>query len=176
MSDDATKQGLWEAVLAFGKALPNPGNHSRTAGTYVAEDDSSSYSATFDMGQPDGTGHVYELTVSVRERVDTRDDFWSGHSKYPRVYKLPADVEESRRVVVDGEHYTLGPGNSGGYGGRRWEIEFFDGRRQVTHDLWHQGVIPPKWRERYPNNARFVPQPQTATDWAALLADMEDAA
>jgi len=70
-------------------------------------------------------------------------------------------IEPANRVVIDGEHYMLGDNTAGmkGFGGRRFDIEFFDGRRVTTTDLWFQGVIPPKWRERFPDNARFV-QPE----------------
>ncbi|MFF1625581.1 hypothetical protein [Streptomyces sp. NPDC058272] len=152
------RDALWRGILAVGDALPKPGSHSRTEGAYVDDGtDGRTYRATFGIGQDDGTDRKFEVTVSVRESVDSKDDFWTQHSPSPDIYGLPADVEPGRRVVVDGEHFTIGPGDSGGYGGRRFDVEFFDGRKVTTRDLWHQGVIPPKHRERYPDNARFVP-------------------
>ena len=71
------------------------------------------------------------------------------------------DEQDQRGVVVDGVHYRLGPdrkdGRIKGYAGRRWEIEYFDGRPNVvTNDLWYQGRVPEKHRVLLPDNARFV--------------------
>jgi len=65
------------------------------------------------------------------------------------------------RVIVDGQHYTIvgdGDGAVGrGFGGRKFVIEFFeDGRRVETENLWTQGLIPERFREALPDNAKFV--------------------
>ncbi|GGY88793.1 hypothetical protein CP967_31265 [Streptomyces nitrosporeus] len=155
------KQALWDGVLSIvdGLTKSEPGYFSsRRAGDF--SDDDSTVTCEMQMGQDDGTSLIYDITVSVKVREDSADDFWTGHSQHPDIYTLPSDANESRRVVVDGQHYSIGPGNSGGFGGRRFDIEFFDGRKVTTHDLWSQGTIPPKHRERYPDNARFAPQPE----------------
>ncbi|GGX26811.1 hypothetical protein [Streptomyces chryseus] len=153
------KNALWQGVLSVVDSLKvtEPGHFSsRDAAHY--SDDETSVLCEMKMGQDDGTSTIYRITVSVEATEDSADDFWTGHSPHPHIYSLPADADESRRVVVDGKHYTIGPGGSGGFGGRRWDIEFFDGRKVTTHDLWSQGTIPPKHRERYPDNARFAPR------------------
>ena len=65
-------------------------------------------------------------------------------------------------VVVNGIRYTIGDEKSTsyfkGFGGAKFDIEFFDGRKVVSHNLWCQGVIPEEFRS-YPelqDNARFV--------------------
>ena len=65
-------------------------------------------------------------------------------------------------VVVNGIRYTIGDENSTshfkGFGGAKFDIEFFDGRKVVSHNLWCQGEIPEEFRS-YPelkDNARFV--------------------
>jgi hypothetical protein len=65
--------------------------------------------------------------------------------------------------VIDGFLYTIGrepkPNsyrNDLGMGGRRFDIEFFDGRRVMTHNLWAGGLIPERFRDRIPNTARFA--------------------
>ena len=65
-------------------------------------------------------------------------------------------------VVVNGIRYTIGDENSTshfkGFGGAKFDIEFFDGRKVVSHNLWCQGAIPDVFRS-YPelqDNARFV--------------------
>ena len=40
--------------------------------------------------------------------------------------------------------------------GRRFDIEFFDGRRVTTHDLWSGSDIPERYRAHLPDNARFL--------------------
>ncbi|MEV0149746.1 MULTISPECIES: hypothetical protein [unclassified Nonomuraea] len=77
---------------------------------------------------------------------------------------LESAADPTARVVVDGEHYTIGGDTGGfrGFGGRRFGIEWFDGRKATTRNLWHQGTVPAEWRHRYPDNARFV-QPQEGT-------------
>ncbi len=69
-------------------------------------------------------------------------------------------------IVVDfgshRRHYMAGdeplPGESRrflGHGGTRMEIQFLDGRQLVSHNLWHQGHIPPHFEGRFPVNAKF---------------------
>jgi len=44
-----------------------------------------------------------------------------------------------------------------GYGGRKFIIEFFDERPTITtHNLWHQGEIPPHFRDRLQDEANFI--------------------
>ncbi|MFJ5103197.1 hypothetical protein [Streptomyces sp. NPDC088554] len=153
------KQALWDGVLRVVDSLKNsqPGHFSsRDAAHYNA--DETSVTCDMRMGQDDGTSTVYRITITVEASEDSADDFWTEPSPHPGIWRQPADCEPERRVVVDGQHYTIGPGNSGGFGGRRFDIKFFDGRLVTTHDLWSQGTIPPKHRGRYPDNARFVPQ------------------
>lgn len=62
-------------------------------------------------------------------------------------------------TVIDGCTYTPGTRTTGewrGMGGRKFDIEYFDGRVITTYDLWCGGVIPERWRERLPNTARFI--------------------
>jgi hypothetical protein len=156
-----TTNASWEAVLAFTKALPQP--HTMTSLSRGESADATpgehATQATYRAGQADGTHKVYEITVSVKESTDSNDEFW-GEGIGLVGFTNPTNVEESRRVVVDGVHYMLGDDKPGdafkGFAGRRFDIEFFDGRKVTTRDLWHQGTIPPKWRKRYPDNARFV--------------------
>ena len=57
-------------------------------------------------------------------------------------------------------HYQCGtktkPGPYNGFGGHRWIIEFFDGRRVETCDLWHQGTIPKHLYDKLPVNAKLI--------------------
>lgn len=63
-------------------------------------------------------------------------------------------------VRVDGGHHMIGPENTGerfrGHGGHRFKIRFFDGRETESSNLWFQGGIPARWKERLPDNAEFL--------------------
>jgi len=43
-----------------------------------------------------------------------------------------------------------------GHGGAEFSIEFFDGSQRTTTNLWAGGQIPDHFRERLPDNARFL--------------------
>lgn len=85
-------------------------------------------------------------------------NFWTRHMLTP-------DSTRLRKVRVGGRHYcfdpsnpikTSGPSVGRGFGGRRFKIEFADGEVVETNNLWHQGSIPELFKERMPDNARFV--------------------
>jgi hypothetical protein len=65
-------------------------------------------------------------------------------------------------TVIDGRIYSVGdvrkPPNQrhAGMAGRRFDIEFFDGRRVTTHDLWAGSEIPERYRAQLPDTARFL--------------------
>ena len=61
-------------------------------------------------------------------------------------------------VVVNRMAYSIGSelDYPKGYGGRLWEIAFFDGRRVVTTSLWCLGDVPDSWEFDIPDNATFV--------------------
>ncbi|CAO0836086.1 putative protein OS=Streptomyces microflavus OX=1919 GN=Smic_80960 PE=4 SV=1 [Streptomyces microflavus] len=122
------------------------------------------------MGQDDGTSQVYDITVSVKVREDSADWYWAGNGAALPGSMKSRDGSSSRGTTTSWER---GMGN-GGFGGRRFDIEFFDGRRVTTHDLWSQGTIPPKHRERYQDNARFAPQPERSRFTAFDLLMEED--
>lgn len=73
-------------------------------------------------------------------------------------------MEEKARagadLVIDGCIYGLGPrktpGPYNGMGGRWFDIEYFDGRRIRTCDLWAGSKIPERFRDRLPDTARFL--------------------
>lgn len=78
------------------------------------------------------------------------DDFWT------RAY---ADYQAGKRVVVNGASYAVGPErapNPKGHGGQKFRIQYQDGRLIETTNLWSQGSIPVRWRDRMADNAVFV--------------------
>lgn len=82
--------------------------------------------------------------------------FWTGY------------VDGARRkdiARIDGKHYVVGPklpssarSSDKGHAGRRFVIRFFDERGEITTDnLWYQGEIPERFRDKLPDNAEFLP-------------------
>ena len=63
-------------------------------------------------------------------------------------------------AIIKGEHYTIGnekeKGGFRGFGGRKFIINFFDGRIVETTNLWYQGVIPEDFKDSLPDNAQFI--------------------
>lgn len=102
------------------------------------------------------TAHYYNgrLSVQVKNYFHNSEDYWEK--------RIEADEQfPHQAVVVDNIHYVVGSeaqpvGASRGHGGRKFRIRFFDGRLVTTTNLWHQGPIPPVFRDRLPNNAEFI--------------------
>jgi len=71
-------------------------------------------------------------------------------------------VAEKNDTVIAGCIYSVGdtkkPPNSphSGMAGRRFDIEYFDGRKVTTHDLWSGSEVPNRYRELIPDTARFA--------------------
>lgn len=71
---------------------------------------------------------------------------------------------DNNTAIIDGVHYHIGvehpEGYKGfkGYGEAFFIIEFFDGRKIETHNLWCQGEIPKYILELgfFNNNAKFL--------------------
>lgn len=66
-------------------------------------------------------------------------------------------------LVIDHYIYSIGPEPGPnfdrrflGMAGRRFTIEFFDGRKVTTHNLWSGGEVPERFRDRIPNTANFA--------------------
>lgn len=90
-------------------------------------------------------------------------DFWKN--------RLEADAQlpPHTAVMIDGTHYVVGDENSPetyfrGFGGHRFQIEFKDGHRIVSTNLWCQGEPTPAWRNKFPDNARF----ETNLKWVEI--------
>jgi hypothetical protein len=148
---------LWKGALAIVADLPREtGGGYRGVGEFSRDGDASTVKTTLGVEQPDGTTKVYRITLTVAESTDDHDGLWGPRGRAD----VADDNKPGMRVVIDANLYTIGDGHSShgfqGFGGREFHIEFFDGRTVTTRDLWHHGVVPPKWRERWPDNAKFV--------------------
>lgn len=73
---------------------------------------------------------------------------------------------DPNQVIVAGVHYHISPddetslkqlgGWGSGFGGSKFKVRFHDGREVVSRNLWCQGDVPERFRERLPDNAVFV--------------------
>jgi hypothetical protein len=81
------------------------------------------------------------------------------HFWLPKTY-MEDSFSERMPLRANGVHYTALMDNSAkgfkGFGGCMFVFEFFDGRVLSCNNVWHQGTIPAKWREKLPDNGRFL--------------------
>lgn len=161
--DQETVDLLWKAILAKVEEIkaetPHKGYSRKQA--YVCAD-GHSVATTADLSHDDGTHTVFwiearakqfragEFDITVARSFHSAEWFWDDLLAKDR----------SKAVVVEGRHYYIGDGNrsreSSGFSGRTFVIRFHDGREVMTRDLWYQGVIPPVFRDRMPDNAVFA--------------------
>jgi hypothetical protein len=186
LPDLEERELLWQAILdKIGELAGNrphgyAGHYYRTHGTRIWS------RCIANVHNGDGTDTVYDLDayrctrypadtppgkveITVRTYRDDHDEFWE---------KQLREDDPGNRVVIDHVHYwivtdpgTDKPDHCRGFGGREHTIEFFDGRTIATRNLWHQGTIPPSWRDRLPDNARFAQDGEGAPE--APIAEPE---
>lgn len=76
--------------------------------------------------------------------------------------KIVEEKKDRRRIITNNNAYwirTFGQTDRNGvigFGGRKFDIKMNNGEIIKTNDLWHQGEIPPHFRNRLKNNAQFV--------------------
>lgn len=97
---------------------------------------------------------VHDMFARQPDGTCQKCSFWRQHATL---------ANDPCSVRVGGKHYRIlaeGDGPCGpafrGFGGARFDIEFLDGRRVTTRNLWHQGTIPEHFRGRLPDNAKFI--------------------
>lgn len=73
-------------------------------------------------------------------------DFWLEKIEY---------VNDCRSVRVKGHHYWIGQPDNGfkGHGGKKFKINFKDGKEIIHNCLWYQGEIPTSFRTILTDNA-----------------------
>lgn len=80
-------------------------------------------------------------------------NFWREHLEEDK------KLHPHTAVVIDGTHYYICREDSKsyfrGFGGAKFNIRFNDGHFVTTTNLWCQGNIPPEWRDKFPDNAKF---------------------
>lgn len=91
--------------------------------------------------------------TSAMESLKHTREFWEKKM-------APAIRDDKRTVRVEGTHYMVGdekanPRGFRGFGGALFLIEFDDGRRVSSTNLWCQGTIPKALSLDLPDNAKF---------------------
>lgn len=109
-----------------------------------------------ECGNPEPSEYIDSTQKQIQERgLCFRCNFWTN---------MVAGLGP-HSVIVEGRSYEIAPdrpdilargGQGLGHGGAAFEIAFNDGRTVVSRNLWAQGEIPAHFRERMPDNARFV--------------------
>lgn len=91
-----------------------------------------------------------ELTIMHQMGVCYICAYWELKAQQPQTLVI------AHRIYSIGKNGQHAPKQFKGMGGRQFEIEFFDGKRMTIDDLWGGAEVPPRWRERIPNTARFL--------------------
>lgn len=67
--------------------------------------------------------------------------------------------DSKKQVIAKGVIYQIDSENDissfRGFGGTKFVIHFFDGRKVFTSNLWHNGTVPDEFRDQLPDNAEF---------------------
>ena len=179
---------LWQAILDKVNPLTGGRSGSRSMGYYAKSGPYIACRCIATVVGDDGATTVYDLEatrntawpvdhtlghidVRVQTYRDDRDEFWG---------PLVKVADDGQSAVIGHVHYRIDkdlpagrPDHCAGFGGREHTIEFFDGRTVTTRNLWTQGLIPPAWRDRLPDNARFA-QPGDSASKAALAEPEPD--
>ena len=81
------------------------------------------------------------------------DKFWM--LKIRDVNKAPEKFE-----TIKNNLYYIADENDNdsfrGFDGRKFIIKYNDGRQIITTNMWHNGTIPEKFRDKLPDNAIFI--------------------
>lgn len=103
---------------------------------------------------PDHTNYIQDrITEIMKEKqVCFRCATWLWH--------LELNAAGRNFAVIEGHHFVLDKHTDvailQGSGGSLFKIRFNDGREVLCDNLWHQGEIPENFRDRFPDNAKFV--------------------
>lgn len=106
-----------------------------------------------ECGEPERPSAWSDGAQLARAQLCRRCHYW---------HEAIALAADPRSVRVRGVHWFIGAEDergTRGFGGRRFRVRFLDGREALTSNLWHQGEIPARFRDRLPDNAAEVTEP-----------------
>jgi hypothetical protein len=177
MTEDAARQRvqklgfvLWRQNDRWGVSLPGPDARLEESRRLV-DTLPDTITAAEELKTIYGTGHdckvcgEYEAnrymdTCAERLKKDQHCfncDFWLEKVRWREQPTHPAHLQAA---VVNGTHYLVhpkvtNPGWGCGFGGQLFTVRWHDGRTAESNNVWCQGRIPDRWRERLPDNAVF---------------------
>lgn len=97
-------------------------------------------------------GKAYHASLTgakLREGLCFKCDFWTEKVEW-------ANEADKMPIRINGVHYQPGLAiHRGGFGGSKFTIQTSDGLFE-TRNLWCQGDIPERFKDRLPDNAKFV--------------------
>lgn len=95
----------------------------------------------------------HDIAAEIRKHIDFTTKYW----------EELIECYGPNSVITHGIHYVIGeepePNERRdwlGHGGHKFTIKFKDGREVVSHNLWYQGPIPTRFRDRLQDNAELA--------------------
>lgn len=157
-SEEVPKQELWDAILVECGEIQkeNPATGSSRGTAFYQGKDRAMCIMTIGLRNGAKMTNIIEahrwrdqVSVSVNVSYSNNDRFWQEKIAFKK-----------RLIIIDHVCYQTENENSSshfrGFGGQKFVIEFFDGRKLETTNLWHIGIIPPYYRRTLKDNAKFI--------------------
>lgn len=159
---DRPREAMWQRFLQIvediQKAQPHTGS-SRDIGYYST--DNRRLLSTLSMHKPNGEEVYYIIEVGYRDGKTT-ETVKMTEKRRSYFWDEIASQKDHRYIIVDHRLYEVGtktqPSNHNGFAGSWFYVQFDDGELLETCDLWSRGTVPPLYRKRLKNNAKFLKQ------------------
>lgn len=139
---------------------------------HLKKGDPKPYGGVYDKDIFTVTGHSHGGSVGRNYHYcgDTKELLEKAVSDYVNTMKTWVEVGlrtmdrvakgDPNVCIIDGYVYTVGDESSKstfrGFAGREFFIEFTDGRKVRTTNLWAGGTVSPVFRKYLPDNAKFA--------------------
>lgn len=100
-------------------------------------------------------GKQIEKTCYDNRILCSSDECWN------KAYwqEMIENKDTKRQVRIKGIVYYIGDENTTssfrGFDGAKYVINFFDGRKVFTSNLWHNSTVPDEFKDQLPDNAEF---------------------
>jgi hypothetical protein len=129
----------------------------------TVEMNKSHYKYLIDKGEPVTLCKHCGAILTANYVEPTRTEILeSGLCFHCNFWRKQANSKDPKRLIIDGHIYGDGGNQPNasrkdwlGFGGTVWIIER-DGKVWQTNNLWSGSTVPQEYRERMPDNARFV--------------------
>lgn len=108
-----------------------------------------------------GKDYTNEDFLGMKENYCFSCSFWQEQLELDNGFRKNPENKKVV-IVVDGFHYVADIDENNkkdffkGFGGCDHFVEFLDGKVQSFNNVWFQGKIPENFRDKMPDNARFL--------------------